>query len=136
MKCPYCGSKLLLKNSNEVYNNSKYYGKMWVCKNYPKCDSYVGCHKDTDIPLGRPANKRLRTLKKEAHRWFDPIWKSGLMTRKEAYRWLADMLHIDCEECHIGLFDIKQCQKVIYLCKRQRSPIITEYREREYGSHK
>lgn len=132
MKCPYCGAEAVLRDSNVVYGNDKYYGKMWVCKNFPKCDAYVGCHEGTTIPLGRLANQRLRNLKKEAHKQFDPLWKSGLMSRKEAYRWLADMLHIDCEDCHIGMFDIKMCQKVIHLCRKQNNPIINNYRAKHY----
>jgi len=137
-KCPYCGAEVELKSAYEVYHtaNSKDWGNLWVCSNYPRCDAYVGCHKNTDIPLGRLANSRLRELKKEAHRQFDPIWKSGLMSRKEAYRWLADMLHISCEECHIGMFDVKQCQKVIHLCRKQTNDVIVEYRNRVYGDRK
>jgi len=76
----------------------------------------------------------LRTLKMEAHKQFDPIWKSGLMSRKEAYRWLADMLRIHTDDCHIGMFDIKMCQRVIHLCRKQNNPIINDYRNRVYGS--
>lgn len=131
MYCPYCGAKVLLKEANYVYHSaeSKDWGKVWVCSNFPKCDSYVGCHKGTEIPLGRLANERLRTLKAEAHRQFDPIWKSGLMSRKEAYKWLADMLMIPNEECHIGMFDVKMCQKVIQLCKKQDNQVINKYRK-------
>lgn len=131
MNCPYCGAKAVLRNSSEVFSKPKYNEMMWVCSNYPNCDAYVGCHKGTSIPLGRLANQRLRNLKKEAHRQFDPIWKSGLMSRKEAYRWLADMLHIPCDECHIGMFDIKMCQKVIAICKKQNNPTINKYKGEE-----
>ena len=103
---------------------------MWVCSKFPKCNSYVGCHKGTTLPLGRLANERLRTLKAEAHKQFDPIWKSGLMSRKQAYNWLADMLRISVEDCHIGMFDIKMCQKVIHLCKKQDNHVLNEYREK------
>lgn len=134
MKCPYCGAEVVLKDATYIYhsNKSKEWGKVWVCSNYPKCNSYVGCHKGTEIPLGRLANARLRTLKAEAHKQFDPLWKSGLMSRKEAYSWLATMLNIPIYECHIGLFDIKMCQKVIHLCKRQNNPTINKYREKNY----
>lgn len=136
MKCPYCGAEVVLKDYDFIHR-SKYINKnknehVWVCSNYPECDSYVGCHEGTTLPLGRPANARLRTLKKEAHKQFDPIWKSGLMSRKEAYVWLSSVLHIPLEECHIGLFDIKMCQRVIHLCKKQNNPIIYEYRQKEY----
>ena len=138
MKCPYCGAEVELKDARFIYhtNKSSQWGKMWVCSNFPKCNAYVGCHKGTDIPLGRLANERLRTLKAEAHRQFDPIWKSGLMNRKDAYKWLADMLHISLDECHIGLFDIKMCQKVIHLCRKQDNQIINDYRQKAYGSVK
>ncbi len=132
MKCPYCGAEVVLKDAPFVYHNtkSKAYGKVWVCSNYPKCNAYVGCHDGTSIPKGRLANPRLRTLKKEAHKQFDPLWKSGLMTRREAYRWLASMLHISIDECHIGMFDVKMCQKVIHLCKEQNNEVLNKYRSK------
>lgn len=133
-KCPYCGADLELKDASYIYHSSKskQWGKVWVCKNYPKCDAYVGCHEGTTLPLGRPANARLRTLKAEAHKQFDPIWKSGLMNRREAYKWLSSMLDIPLDECHIGMFDVKMCQKVIQLCKKQDNKVINEYRKKEY----
>lgn len=132
MKCPYCGAEVILRDATFIYHNSKSkdWGNMWVCSNYPKCNSYVGCHQGTSLPLGRLANERLRTLKMEAHKQFDPIWKSGLMNRKDAYKWLSSMLGISMEECHIGLFDIKMCQKVIHLCKKQNNHKINEYKEK------
>lgn len=136
MNCPYCGAKVELKDASFIYPNnskSKKWGKMWVCSNYPKCNAYVGCHKGTTIPLGRLANERLRTLKMEAHKQFDPIWKSGLLSRKEAYKWLATMLNIPIDECHIGMFDIKMCQRVIHLCRNQNNSTINSYRDKEYG---
>lgn len=130
MLCPYCGAVVLLKNASYVYHSkdSDKWGKVWVCSNFPKCDAYVGCHQGTEIPLGRLANEKLRTLKSEAHRQFDPIWKSGLMSRKEAYKWLATMLNIPTEDCHIGMFDVKMCQKVIALCRKQDNQVINKYR--------
>ena len=52
-KCPYCGAEVELKSAYEVYHtvNSRDWGNLWVCSNYPRCDAYVGCHKNTDIPL-------------------------------------------------------------------------------------
>ena len=136
MKCPYCGGEMLLEKATKVYPNNRKadkWGYVWVCEKFPKCDSYVGCHPNTTIPLGRPANARLRTLKKEAHRQFDPIWKSGLTSRREAYKWLAEMLDIPVEDCHIGMFDVRQCQTVIHLCRSQDNPVIVEYRNKNYG---
>ena len=49
MKCPYCGSKVLLKSSLEIYRND--YGYVCVCSKYPDCNAYVGTHKKTLKPL-------------------------------------------------------------------------------------
>lgn len=35
------------------------------------------------------------------------------MKRPEAYAWLASQLGISQSGCHIGLFDVNQCKKVI-----------------------
>ena len=133
--CPYCGAKAKLVDQLVVYHRR--YGrkkdKMWVCGNYPDCDAYVGCHPGTEIPLGRLADQKLRNFKQEAHRQFDPLWKCGLMTRAEAYEWLAVMLYISREECHIGKFNVGQCKRVIEICKKQDNEQICQYRLEHYG---
>ena len=83
MKCPYCGGKVNLVPSKVIYHNGKVKEKMWVCENYPKCDAYVGCHPGTEIPLGRPANKKLRNLKMEAVWNFSTFKKSKNDSRLE-----------------------------------------------------
>ena len=55
------------------------------------------------------------------------------MTRREAYKWLADMLHIEEAECHIGKFSPDMCEKVIKICRRQGNTEIQEYRSKHYG---
>ena len=112
--CPYCGGKAVLQDSAVIYHG-KSYGNAWICENYPECDAYVGCHKtgNGDVPLGRLANAELREAKKRAHTWFDPIWKLNKhLTRSEAYGWLAEQLGIHETECHIGKFDVSQCERV------------------------
>lgn len=100
----------------------------WLCR---KCDAYVGCHlaganvqqpdgtwvrSDGTLPLGRLANPALRAAKRAAHAAFDPIWKDGVMSRKEAYAWLANELNIPVLECHMGEFDCQQCATVVKIC--------------------
>lgn len=80
------------------------------------CDAYVGCHMNTITPLGRLANTELRAAKSAAHRAFDTKWQGGGMTRKQAYRWLSVQLGILPELCHIGMFDVETCQRVVALC--------------------
>ena len=120
MKCPYCGSDVVLKEASIISKKfAKYNEHIWMCSNYPECNSYVGCYPNTTTPRGRLANPRLRTLKKEAHKQFDKKWREGDMTREEAYIWLANNLHISLKDCHIGMFDVQMCKKVISLCERQ-----------------
>lgn len=106
--CPYCGSKAKLVDSTVVYGRS--YGLIWDCR---PCDAYVGVHKGTTNPLGRLANKELRKWKIKAHAAFDPLWKSGTMTRSNAYAKLATALKMDTKKVHIGMFDVETCKRVV-----------------------
>jgi ssDNA-binding Zn-finger/Zn-ribbon topoisomerase 1 len=126
--CPYCDSEAVLESSLTVYQ--KDHGMIYICSNYPICDAYVGCHKGTDQPLGRLADKELRFWKMKAHKYFDVLWKAKLIKmRKEsgykykkgyargaAYKWLANELGIKKKHCHIGLMDVNTCQQVAEIC--------------------
>lgn len=111
--CPYCKRRSVFVDSSEVYGTS--YGMIYLCR---PCKAWVGVHKGTNKSLGRLANSNLREYKKEAHKYFDQIWKSGKMTRHGAYKWLSNELHIKKEFTHIGMFNEETCQKVINLSKR------------------
>lgn len=94
---------------------------VWYCE---PCNAWVGVHKGTDKPLGRLANAELRELKKEAHKYFDPLWEMKMKqgykkghARAKAYKWLAGEMGIDGKLCHIGMFDEDQCGRVIEICK-------------------
>ena len=65
---------------------------LYVCKNYPECDAYVRVHTGTTIPVGSLANHELRTLRRTAHQYFDQLYLSGMMSKQDAYQWLADLL--------------------------------------------
>lgn len=124
-RCPYCGRESLFKNAGEVYGAKwSHVGNLYVCAGYPKCDSYVGCHKGTDKPLGRMANKELRQSKSKAHQMFDALWRKKMATtglskkvcRGLAYAWLSKQTGIDPDRCHIGMMDVDQCRKVAAAC--------------------
>ena len=127
--CMYCSSRSELVTGRDIYPHRPdlYTLKFYACK---PCDSYVGCHKGTIIPLGRLANAELRRAKKEAHAAFDPIWKDRFeqksqidpsykkaMARSGRYKRLAELLGIEMKECHIGMFDVDMCRRVVQLCK-------------------
>lgn len=121
--CPYCNSNVKLENSLKIYG--KDYGLVYICEKYPVCDSYVGCHPGSKKPLGRLADKQLRIWKSNAHAYFDWLWKKKIKKEKcskryartKAYSWLSKQLNIDPKDCHIGMFDIELCKRVIEICK-------------------
>ena len=117
--CPYCGMPATLTDSSAIYKGRDY-GKFWICV---PCDAYVGCHSDRPgfIPLGTLANKELREWRKAAHDRFDPMWKSGRMTRHEAYTFMAENMGLRSEEAHIGMFDVQKCKKLIQLIVERKS---------------
>lgn len=115
--CPYCQSKCKVQDSSVIYGRS--YGPVLICTRFPACDSYVGCHRN-GRPLGTLANAELRRFRNAAHAAFDPIWKTGRMRRQEAYAWLAKRLGIDKYECHIAMFDLDMCGKVIEICREEK----------------
>ena len=112
--CPYCGTASEHVGGDVVYPHKPELAdkKFWLCK---PCDAYVGCHPGTPEPLGRLANAELRRAKMEAHTAFDKLWKGdqAQMRRADAYRWLAAELGIGVDDCHIGMFDLDACKKVI-----------------------
>ena len=116
MKCPYCDREARLVKGDVIYPKRQDLatGLYWLCE---PCDAYVGCHKGTRNPLGRLANAELRQAKMRAHKAFDPIWKSGRMTRRQAYAWLATRLEIPKGQAHIGMFDVETCLKVVQIMK-------------------
>jgi hypothetical protein len=89
--CPYCKSETKIVSETEIYGKEYKGRKMICCKNFPKCDSYVGTH-DDETTLGRLANKLLRSRKKQAHFYFDKIWNEKLVDRNDLYDDLADFL--------------------------------------------
>ena len=94
--------------------------KFWACIRFPNCDAYVGCHRTTNKPLGRLANKELRVAKSAAHAAFDPIWQQNTEDRnrrRHGYLWLAKELEIEYALCHIGMMDVETCRQVVKICQ-------------------
>lgn len=112
--CPYCGRESEYMDSEIIYGKS--YGMIYICRH---CDAYCGVHKNSDQALGRLANAELREWKKKAHDAFDPIWKSNLKRRKEAYAWLGKQIGTPPEYTHIGMMGVNTCKKVVEICKKE-----------------
>ena len=78
IKCPYCGARAFLRPASVVYGERAAPGsKLYVCGNYPACDSYVAAHRTSQFPMGTLADKQLRRERQAAHAVFNQLWKSG-----------------------------------------------------------
>jgi hypothetical protein len=133
--CDYCrNSAEFLPTSERIYSGRNF-GPVWACFN---CNAWVGVHPDTQRPLGRLADARLRRAKRHAHAVFDPLWMKAhtaytdavhsrrvviKIARSRAYLWLGDQLGLTPDQCHIGLFDVAQCERVIdTVCRQGATP--------------
>lgn len=123
--CPYCHQKAVVVEAKKIVGDNKYHDLLYVCPNYPACNSYVGINKGTLQPSGSLANGDLRHKRILAHRIFDLIWKRGLMQRSDAYLWIAlqygDHFNKSSKlkpypQFHIGYLNDKMCESLISTC--------------------
>jgi len=112
-RCPYCGAPVRYRSADGIYHDNPNGVMLYVCERYPKCDAYVRTHVGSKVPVGTLADGKLRALRKEAHDAFDQLYLSGIMSRDDAYRWLADMLQSPQSQAHIGNLGEYYCRKVI-----------------------
>ena len=113
IRCPYCGGTAILRDASFVYGTHSHGGQVYVCSHYPSCNSYVGVHPGTKIPKGTLANRELRQKRIQAHRIFDQIWQQGILSKPEAYRWVADKFCLTDKQAHIGQFSNYMCDQLI-----------------------
>lgn len=113
--CPYCAAIADLVTGEAVYPHRRdlHERLFYRCRT---CDAWVGTHRGTTKPLGRLANAELRQAKVAAHAAFDAKWRRLAWKRGAAYRWLASALGIDSRSCHIGMFDVDLCRRVVEAC--------------------
>lgn len=127
LRCPYCGAVARFQSADGIYKDNSKNVMLYVCPNYPECDSYVRVHEGTRIPVGSMANRELRRLRKEAHDHFNKLYLNGYMSKDEAYRWLADIIcTTDMSNAHIGSMSDYYCKLVIekskdFISTRERS---------------
>jgi ssDNA-binding Zn-finger/Zn-ribbon topoisomerase 1 len=110
--CPECQSPMHLRETRRFsYANGKP-RKFWGCSRYPDCRVVHGAHPD-GRPLGTPTNDAGKKARIAAHEEFDAMIKERNWGRTGAYIWLSRKMQLPEEQCHIGLFDEKQCARVI-----------------------
>lgn len=106
-KCDDC-------NSTEIILKSNDYGNIYQCNN---CGASVGCHVGTKAPLGRMASAKIRKLRIDVHKEFDPIWRKRILRRPDAYDWLGRQLGIERSKCHMSMLTEEQLTKAIEVSK-------------------
>lgn len=111
--CP-CGAPMVLRTTRKYRRPNGDDTVFWGCSMYPACLHTHGAHRNGK-PLGIPANRRTRGARYRLHREFDQFWKSGAMSRRQAYGALAGLMGMTEDECHIGRFDLQQCERAIEL---------------------
>jgi ssDNA-binding Zn-finger/Zn-ribbon topoisomerase 1 len=106
--CGECGGAMTLKRSR--------FGPFWSCSRWPDCGGTHGAHPDGS-PLGVPADKATKLARIAAHDAFDELWRGehAPMKRKEAYRWMQEVMGLASGECHIGRFPVSRCSTLVRL---------------------
>jgi hypothetical protein len=62
----------------------------WKCDT---CGNFVGCHhktKNRTRPLGCIPTREIIEARKHIHALLDPLWQSGTMNRRQAYKAISD----------------------------------------------
>ncbi len=99
--------------------------KLWRCP----CGAYVGCHKGTETPKGRPAGPATHRARIAAHAAFDPLWRAKSLNeglalsycRAKAYQWLGEQMGLPPEQVHIGHFNQRQAERVVQIVAAARA---------------
>lgn len=119
VKCSYCGEQAVLVTGKEIYPNMPHLfsKRIWSCR---PCEAYVGTHQNSDaVPLGTLAKAPLRRLRNETHATFDPLWKSGEMSRREAYEWLSEKMNKPFDDTHVAMFTEEECRQAISFARQK-----------------
>lgn len=108
LKCPDCGTGMSLREGK--------YGLSYFCNNFPRCR---GSHKASKKgkPLGFPANQETRSWRIKAHNALERLYKgsNSVMTKTEAYRFLAYSMGLSLKQAHISRLNLTECQQVVEL---------------------
>jgi zinc-finger-containing domain len=127
-----CSVNVVLTTNDRIYGRQ--HGKWPYVFYCCDCGAAVGCHPNTHVPLGRMADRETRHLRAKAHESFDPLWRSGLMPRSDAYRWLARELEIEDEACHISWLtkdQLKQATQAAATYFAEREHIIERRKDKK-----
>ena len=108
LKCPECGSWMVLKHTSKYQYKNGDDRPFFGCSRFPDCDATHGAHPD-GRPLGTPATKVIKKQRMATHDLMDAYMESAAISRKEMYTKLKS--HFD-HEIHCGELDRDGCELV------------------------
>lgn len=125
VRCPLCSRPASLAAGTSVYpmRPELQQAMYWICWG---CDAWVPCIPGTDTPHGTIANHATRMLRSAVHEALEPLWRAKMerdgcekhVARSAAYEWLAGLLSIPIEQCHVRFFDEATCRRVLEIIAR------------------
>lgn len=115
--CAHCNSPArYYENSDFVYQHN--YGPVWVCREYPYCNSYEKADRE-GRPLGLICNKRTKNLRRKVWKQhFKSIFLSEV-DKAPAWEFLSRI--IGKKVTSLKQMDDKDCERFIYFCKERFS---------------
>lgn len=117
-QCPNCGEAVFLVNHSEIYGREySDWPYVYRCIDHKGCDSYVGLHPNTDLPLGTLADRPTREARKKYKAFFLGWQRLNGWSRNQAYAWLAQRMGISTEQCHWSLFGVAQAELAGSICE-------------------
>lgn len=121
--CIECGNAASLVGGERIYPHRPdlFSKKFYLCD----CGAYCGCHPGSMKPLGFPCGPATRRARSAAHEAFDPIWRDQMMSRSDAYKWLAETTGIDPEKCHIGMMTEAEALLTVNVARMYRNQRMT-----------
>lgn len=112
--CRFCSGVVRLV-SNATFYGGKAFGwpLAYACSD---CGARVGCHPNTDIPLGTLADRKTMLARRAAHAAFDPLWQNrGPGARSRAYQALSQAM--GRAAAHISWMDRSECEQVVAISR-------------------
>lgn len=127
VRCQYCNAISKVVQGGVLYGagHKLSHKEFYYCE---PCEAWVGMHDINKKPFGTLAKSDLRKKRVLAHAEFDKVWKAKILegysktaARQEAYEWLSKSLDIPINQCHIGFFNVGECNKTIAVCKAKKA---------------
>lgn len=109
LQCPDCKGPMKLGERFGKYS--------YLCLR-AGCSGSHGAHPSGE-PFGIPGDFKTRKARSLAHITFDRIWELEVVSRSEAYVWLAGIVGKDPGEAHIGSMDVETCKRVVQAVKEK-----------------